>query len=288
MKELEASVGTTADIKSGVQISKVHSGYFSSEKNAEAFCEVGIKPILSKLPKQIKLVDIGGGEGFLTKHVEKYLTKNGFQVDAYVLDANKYYLEKAKSCGLKTILSSIQNSNITDADLIIARAFIHYNSKNNQQKLMNKIFSSLKTGGFFVHQMSSGSKENCKIRSDIVNLKSLGRAVANQQYNWISENECLEMMNKAGFKENIVAGYAPNNSWSPQEQWERFNKKRFDEAKESHVKTLLKKRITFLSQANNFIEKYITKYKNKDIKKLDESTYLIEYTYPILIGRKSI
>lgn len=148
MKEMEASVGTTADIKSGVQISKVHSGYFSNKKNAEAFCEVGIKPILSKLPKLIKIVDIGGGEGFLTNHVEKYLTKRGFQVNAYVLDANKYYLEKAKSHGLKTILSSIQNSNVKDADLIIARAFIHYNSKNNQQKLLDKIFSSLKIGGF--------------------------------------------------------------------------------------------------------------------------------------------
>lgn len=289
MGKIKASAGTTADIKAGVQISEVHGGYFSNEKNAEAFCKIGIKPIISKLPTKIKLVDMGGGDGLLTKYVEKYLTKNGFKVDAYVLDANKYYLDKAKSRGLRTILSSIQNSNVKNIDLIIARAFIHYNPKNTQQKLMNKIFSSLKKGGFFVHQMSSGSKENCKLRSDIVNLRSLGRAAPSQKYSWITEKECLKMMKLAGFKENVVAGYAPDNSWSPQEIWERANKKRFDEAKEPRVKILLeKKRIAFLSEANKLIERYVTKYKSKDIKKLDEATYLIKYKYPILIGRKPI
>ncbi len=286
MGKLDASAGTIADIESGVQISKVHGKYFSNRKNAEIFCKIGIKPITQKLPKRIKLVDMGGGEGFLTNYVKKYLVENGFKVDAYVLDANKYYLNKAKSHELKTILSSIQDSNIKDADLIIARVFIHYNSKKNQQKLMNKIFSSLKIGGFFVHQMSSGSKENCKLRSDLVNLRSLKRAAPNQQYNWLSENECLEIMKKSGFKNNIIAGYAPENSWSPQEVWDRFNKKRFDKTKENHIKNLLEKNKTiFLSQANKLIEKYMSKYKNKNIK-IDESTYLIECAYPILIGRK--
>lgn len=285
-----ASIGTSADMRAGVQISKVHGGYFSNEKNAEAFCKVGIDKILKNLPKKLTLIDFGGGEGFLTNHVKKYLASKEYVVDAAVLDANIQYLEIAKSTGLKTIQSSIQDSKIQNADLIIARALIHYNSAEKQQEIFNKIFQSLKKGSYFVHQLSSGSKENCELRSNIVNIPSLGRAVNNFHYKWLSEKECLAMMKTAGFKENEVIGYAPANSWGPQEQWDRFNKKITDEAIASGNKILLKeieqKKIIYLNEANDLIRVYLTKYKNKDIKKIDDRTYLIEYTYPIIISRK--
>lgn len=292
MEKPQASIGTSADMRAGVQISKVHGGYFSNEKNAEAFCKVGIDKIIKNLPKKLTLIDFGGGEGFLTNSVKKYLTLKGYDVDAAVLDANTQYLEIAKSAGLKTIQSSIQDSKIKGADLGIARALIHYNSAEKQQGIFNKIFESLKQGGYFVHQLSSGSKENCELRSNIVNIKSLGRAVAGFKYKWLSEEECLSMMKKAGFKENAVVGYASPNSWGPQEQWDRFNKKATDEAKASGDKKLLeeieKKKSIYLKEANSLIERYLAKYgnKDKDINKIDDNTYLIEYTYPILISRK--
>ncbi len=236
MNKPQASIGTSADMKAGVQISKVHGGYFSNEKNAEAFCKIGIDKILPNLPKKLILVDFGGGEGFLTKYVKNYLIARGYKVDASVLDANTQYLEIAKSVGLSIIQSSIQDSKIKNVDLGIARAVVHYNSKEKQQELFNKIFESLKEGGYFVHQLSSGSEENCKLRSDIVNIKSLGRAVAGFKYKWLSEKDCLSRMKKAGFKENFVVGYAPTNSWGPQEQWDRFNKKKLMKQKPLEIK----------------------------------------------------
>jgi len=292
MTPQHASVGTTADIQSGVEISKVHRGYFSSKKNADAFCEIGIKPTLPDLPKQIKLIDLGSGEGFLTKTVENYLKSRGYAVDAYALDANARFLEKANSAGLKTIHSSIQDSNAENADLIIARAFIHYNSQAEQQKLFDKIFQSLKPGGYFVHQMSSGSKENCELRSNVVNLRSIGRAAANQKYHWLSEEACIKMMLNAGFQETVVSGYAPVNAWTLQEQWDRFNKKKIEEATETGDEFSLQKiesnRQKYLAAANRLIQNYLEKYKNKDqdVKKVAEDTYLIKYAYPILISKK--
>jgi hypothetical protein len=292
MKKLQASVGTSADMAAGVKISQVYGGYFSDAKNAETFCEIGIKEILPNLPKKITLIDFGGGEGFLTKHVRDYLISKGYEVEASVLDANFQYIEIAKSEGLSVILSSIQDSNVKNTDLIIARAVIHYNPAEMQQSIFNKIFDALKNGGYFIHQLTSGSKENCKLRSDLVNIKSLHRAADDFKYKWISEKECIRMLKKAGFKENFVAGYAKANAWGPQEQWERFNKNRTDEAKLSGDKILLEKiekeKEIYLTEANNLVKKYLAKYKNRDndIKKIDEVTYLVEYPYPIIISRK--
>jgi len=290
MKKLRASVGTSADMAAGVKIGQVYGGYFSNENNAEIFCKIGIEPIIKNLPKKLTLVDFGGGEGFLAKHVREYLISKTYQVDASVLDANDQYLEIAKSFGLSTICSSIQDSNLKDVNLIIARAVIHYNPAEKQQIIFNKIFESLTKSGYFVHQLTSGSEENCKLRSDIVNIKSLCRAAGDFKYKWISEKECFRMLKKAGFKENLVAGYAPSNAWGPQEQWERFNKKRTDEAKASDNKLLLKKiekeKNIYLNEANNLIIKYIAKYGDKDIKKIDDNNYLVEYPYPIIISRR--
>ncbi|OIO23168.1 hypothetical protein AUJ65_04375 [Candidatus Micrarchaeota archaeon CG1_02_51_15] len=285
-----ASVGTSADIKAGVRISRVHSGYFSNARNAELFCKIGIDPILTNLPKKITVFDFGGGEGFLTKRVKEHLASKGYDVNASVLDANAVYLKIAKSAGLQTILSSIQDSKVSSADLIIARAVIHYNSAERQQAVFNKIFESLKKGGYFVHQVSSGSKENCCLRSDILNIKSLGRAAARSEYNWLSEEDCLSMAKKAGFKENFVAGYALANSWSPREQWDRFNKKATDEAKSAGNRTLLDRiewrKAAYLKEANRLVEEYAAKHGINGIKKTGEHAYRIEYTYPIFICRK--
>ncbi len=288
MEKIQASVGTTADIGSGVEISKVHGGYFSNLQNAEAFCEIGIAPILSKLPKKVKLFDFGGGEGFLTKVVQDFLTSHGHIVDSCVLDANAKYLKKAKELGFKTVLTSIQDSQVRDADLILARALIHYNSPEKQQPIFEKIYSSLKEGGFFVHQNSSGSVENCKLRSDIVNLPFLGRSASGKNYHWLSEEACIALMERAGFSTTSVVGYAPKNSWSPLEQWNRFNKKKAEEAQDSAtLEQIERKKNLFLTKAEELIKNYLMKYNNKDadIEKKG-TTSLIWYQYPILLSEK--
>jgi hypothetical protein len=290
MPDQKIPLGTYSDINSGVDISKVHNNYFSNNKNADIFCEIGIRPILSELPKSIKLIDFGGGMGFLTKSVKDYLEKNNFKVEAIVLDANERFLVEAKKQGLKTVKTAIQLSKINDADIIISRALIHYNQKEDQQNILDIIFKSLKTRGFFIHQNSSGTKENCKLRSDIVNSNYLGRTPEGFKYNWVDENKCLDMSRKVGFQKSYTAGYAPGNSWGPEEQWDRFNKKETDIAEtENNLDKLgeieIRKK-NFLTKSKELIELYISKWGLKDIKKDDDEKYTITYSYPIIICKK--
>lgn len=290
-KFVKKITGTRADLVAGVDISKVHGGYFSSNKNIKEFINLGIKPIEKYLPKKVLHLDYGGGQGHLGKGVKDYLISKGFKVKTIVVDANSEFLKQSKEKGLRGELCNVQDSKLKDVDLITMRAVIHYNNPENQQGIFNKVFSSLKKGGFLVHQMSSGSKENCELRSAIVNISSLGRAVGKEHYRWISEEQCIDMLKKAGFSENNVFDYAPSNSWGPEEQWDRFNKKKTIQAKEinnfEELKLLESRRKNYLREANKLIENYLKKFSNSNlgvIKKKD--SFLINYTYPILVSRK--
>lgn len=69
--------GSKADIQAGVDISKVHGGYFSSVKNAQDFCDFGIGSIEKNLPREMTYMDFGGGQGFLGRLVKSYLEERG-------------------------------------------------------------------------------------------------------------------------------------------------------------------------------------------------------------------
>lgn len=220
------------------------------------------------------------------------MVSKGHEVKTIVVDANPQYLKVAQEKGLLIEINNIQNSKAKDADLVTMRAVIHYNKQENQQKIFDKIFKTLKKGGYLVHQNSSGSKENCELRSAIVNLRSLGKVVSDENYKWVSEEECIKMANKAGFKDNKVAGYAPSNAWGPEEQWDRFNKKKTEEAillnNKTEIELIKKRREIYLQEANKLIEDYIKKYSNEIlgiIKKKDDN-YLINYTYSIIVSKK--
>ena len=75
------AVGTRADISGKVEIGKVFGGYFSNPANAQAFVDLGVKPIFEDLPKSIKYSDFGGGDGYLGKFVADFLKKHGKKDD---------------------------------------------------------------------------------------------------------------------------------------------------------------------------------------------------------------
>lgn len=272
-KFIPKSAGTLSDITAGVEISKVHGGYFSSEKNINAFIDKGIKPIINKLPKKLLYIDFGGGEGLLAKKITEYLKKKDFEVETIVIDGNWKYLEKAKDLGLKTILANVEDISTKKADLITIRSVLHYNSLNRQEEILKNIYKHLKSNGFLVTQISSGSKENCELRTDIVNLKSLGRTKTGDEYKWINEEEFLKLTNKVGFKSNL-AGYAPPCSWSPEEQWNRFNSN--DKNKENYLK-----------ESEEIIKKYLKMFSAKILGiRVEDKNYIINYQYPIFISSK--
>lgn len=286
--------GTKADIDAGVEISKVHGGYFSSIEKARAFCDVGVSKILSELPAHIRYADFGGGEGFLTKTIVAYFREHGKEVDASVVDANEKSLDVVKKEGLHAINANLQDCNVGDLNLITMRAVNHYNPWEDQVAIMKNAHANLADGGFLLNQLSSGSRENVSLRTVIIHLPSLvyGRNVGKVGYRWVAEDEYPILCAEAGFSNTQLAGYAPGNAWGPMEQWERMNGNRLHEAEESRDEQLIaalhKHRDNFISEANTLIESYLQKDENKDlgVEQAEDGSYVVRYTYPIFISRK--
>ena len=292
LKKFRASaIGSRADIKAGVDISKVNGGYFSSPKNNKSLLKIGVAAIEKKLPKIVKYADFGGGQGLLARPVVDFLKTKAHTVRGVVVDGNENYLAEAKKKGLAVALCNLESCPISNLDLLTMRAVIHYNTPPKQRKILRNVFSSLKVGGYFVHQVSSGSVANCTLRAAIVNLPELGRGGAGK-YHWTSVDEALQLHEDAGFSDTYIAGYAPSASWGPEEQWERFNKKLIDDAtreqNQKKLQKILHRREKYFTAANAVIKKFLKKYGAKEtgIEQKSNGNFTIHYPYPIIISRK--
>ncbi len=272
------AIGSRADIQAGVDISKVHGGYFSSAENARVFCEVGIQKIENDLPREMSYVDFGGGQGFLADLVSKYLEQLGHLVKVEVVDGNEGYLKVAGEIGLSTRLGNLELVEYNDIDLVTMRAVLHYNLPSVQQEIVKNIYRALNPGGYFVHQLSAArSKANNQLRADLVNIPALGRD-GSGSYNWISENDAVKLHELAGFSETMVVGEAPGGSWGPLSQWERFNAGKGDEGRKAQ----------YLREAQAVIDDYRAKYSDEEtgLEKLADGSFVVHYEYPILVSRK--
>lgn len=290
------SIGSRADLKAGVDISKVFGGYFSNLEAAQAFVDIGIKNIERELPQNIKLADFGGGQGFLTNVVSNYLIQKGHNINAFVIDSNPLFLEEVKRNNpeLNIYQCNLENCNFENTDIITMRAVNHYNPPNKQLEILKSSLLSLKEKGFLISQISSGSKENCELRSAIVNLPSLERGAKGENYHWTSIEEYISFLEKTGFGNINVAGYAPDCKWSPEEQWDRFHAKETTEAQNLNNITKLeiinKNRERFLSDSYDLIRTYISKHGEicLGINFDQNGIATINYKYPIIISQKII
>jgi SAM-dependent methyltransferase len=283
-----SAIGSNADMAASVNIGKVYGGYFGKPKNAEAFCKIGFASIEKSLPKKIEYADFGGGQGFLAQTVKEYLQAHGHKVHAIVADSNSSYLKEAQKLGLETTLCNLEDFPLSQMDLITMRAVLHYNHPKNQIAILESARRALKPGGFFIHQVSAGSESNARLRSDIVNLPSLGRAGAGN-YHWHSVDEAIELHKAAGFEDTKLVDFAPAASWGPDEQWDRFNTKRFNEAKNDAERKLIEnQKSDYLRQARGLIQKYIKEYgaEATGVESLPNGRQIIHYQYPIIVSRK--
>jgi hypothetical protein len=285
------AIGTQADSAAKVDISKVHGGYFSDPENIERFIEVGIAPIVPELPREVKYVDFGGGQGDLALGVKRYLEANGRTVHAIVADANEEYLHIAETKGLEINPCNIEETTFSDLDLITMRAILHYNSPAQQKLIIKRAFNSLRAGGFLIHQNSSGTKANCELRSALVNIPELGRAGAGD-YCWVSEDEYTFLSKDVGFSNTSHVDYAKANSWGPEEQWDRFNseitKRALEEKDEDTFNDIQKRKKIYLEKAIELIKQYskVHTTESLQITRAPNGQIEIGYLYPIVVSRK--
>jgi SAM-dependent methyltransferase len=280
------AVGTRADISGKVDMSKVFGGYFSNPVNAQAFIDIGIKPILEGLPGSIKYSDFGGGDGYLGKFVADFLRESGRKVNTLVIDANPEYLRKARKLGLKTKLANLQDIKVKDFDLITMRAVNHYNSLKEQIKILKNTHDSLRKGGYLISQISTGNKANVNMRNLIKNklLKLTGEG---EPYEWVTAEKYIKILKAGGFKWIKPVGHAPSGKWALEEQWERYHSKKRAEA-------LAKGNMKEVERIDNQKEKYMAyakklvkmeKFRNAGVKKIDNS-HVVHYRYDIIMAKR--
>lgn len=280
------AVGTRADIAGKVEISKVFGGYFSNPENAQAFIDLGIKPILEELPKNIKYSDFGGGDGYLGKFVADYLKKNEKKVDTLIIDANPEYLKKAKSLGLKTKVANIQDIKVKNFDLITMRAVNHYNPLKEQIKILKNAHNSLKKGGYLVSQISTGNLANVKVRNLIKNrlLKLTGEG---EPYEWVTTKKYIQLLKASGFKWIKPVGYAPSGKWALEEQFDRYYSKKREAALAKgnikEVRNIDKKKEIYMEYAKKLVK--MEKFREAGAKKQGES-YVVHYQYHVIMAKR--
>ena len=284
--------GVAADLGLSVEISKVHGGYFSNPDRAQEFAEFGLAELEAELPHDVRYADFGGGEGFLAQHIKAYLESSGHQVSVRLVDANERYLAAAKE---KTAIDGIvvdlrEYVSAEPLDLISTRAVHHYNSFEDQERIMQNIRASLTPDGFYVNQLSSGTDANCELRTALVNSPLLIHGTGGKGYHWTSIREYHDLAARAGFRETKLVGYAKANGWGPEEQWERMNGEKLRMATGGNNQDLIAEltthRETYFHWANETIKGYIERYGELEANVVPtEESYIVNYEYPIFVSR---
>ena len=291
--EFNLTVGSCrADMMAGVDISKVQSGYFSDQENIEAFIEIGIARVAADLPNRIRFADFGGGTGVLTTQVSIHLATHGHKIHSIVVDANDQFLEQARGSCSEAVLADLETCQIKHCDLITMRAVNHYNPLVKQQKILNNVYRSMSPGAFLVSQISSGSTENCCLRSEVSNLMSLGRSTCSDGFHWTTVDDYLDLLRAAGFANSACVGEAPGSVWRAEDLWNRFNLNATRQAElvedGDAQAALSRRRETFFRESQQLFQTYDENY-SQDITGLntdDNGEYIIHFKYPVIISRK--
>ena len=286
---------TDADLGSGVEMGKINDGYFSNPHFAQQFIDIGIKPYLDNLGTKIRYAGFGGGEGFLTYLVSKYISSTGRDISTLVVDANGDYLAKAKQLGLQTLCADIAEAELAEQDLITMRSVNHYSSLSLQKDILNNIHRALKPGGVLVSQNLSGpSDAYCRLASGLSRIEALGRVVNHPDTpHMSSEKEFMGLLEASGFKDMEVFGYAHTIKVSPLYYWTRFNGHHYDAAKASAdiatLAALEKQRQIYLQRAKQLIEDFLDQASDveRQLIRADGASYIVTLTFPVFGGRRS-
>jgi ubiquinone/menaquinone biosynthesis C-methylase UbiE len=130
-------------------IKKIYRGYFVSKETISSF----LACLPSFLNKEIKICDIGGGQGYLLDQVRKFYKDKGYKVSCWIVDYNKEQLKLAPPYFYKVCKNALEFYKDNFFDLIIMRSVLQFLlRKNHKIKVLNNIYKSLKLNGYFINQ----------------------------------------------------------------------------------------------------------------------------------------
>jgi|GEM_PF-1286140 len=278
-----------ADKEAEVEIGKQFC--FSEKDVARQFCKMGMVGIEASLPKKLSCADIGGGAGVLAEQTKEWLEDQGHDVSMVVVDGNSYSLDQARSRGLRTEISRLDELNVGDLDLIVMRAVLHYNDQKTQEKILNNIFYALKGGGYFVSQHAYGNGENSMLR-DMIASMAIDMDAKENIYHWPTMEDYKRMLVSSGFEDFQDKGYVTDNVWGPEYMWDRFYGQLLRRAQDTNDNQKMRNleifRKEYLRRSNEYIKEVIQQYgaEHVGVRSKDDESYEIVSKYRIVSCRK--
>lgn len=138
----------------GKNWNSVHAGYFSNPVIAAPLVQKIRDVILSSRPD--RLVDLGGGTGFLLRELDRQRLVDGIQL--VNLDVSPTQLAAVSEARIRTIQHSLTDFTRADVGLIssrflfIMRSVLHYYGKDGLKPALGHLRQQMRHGEVFVHQ----------------------------------------------------------------------------------------------------------------------------------------
>lgn len=167
-----------------------------------------IKINMELLPKNSKVLEIGSADGVNAAYIKEL----GYNITAS--DIANDFLNEIKNKGLNPIKFNILEDEITEkySAIFAWRVFVHF-TKDDIVKVFEKVHDALENDGIFVFNMMN--REIKKVDNEWVDFPNEYQMGAERFYQYFSENEINELINKKGFKIYSFhkEGGENNNKW---------------------------------------------------------------------------
>ena len=176
----------------------MHGGYFSSPEVVQPLV-TEIAETYRKNPVE-KVVDLGGGTGFLLSNVATALVENAFNPGFIDIDLSIDQLNAVSDPRIQTLCSSIDSFRRDEilqkeeSAIFISRSTLHYYGKDGLLPAIRHIRKEMQKGEFFIHQTA------CFLQPDSRDLMNLIYEMMGTGKWYPTADGLCELLEKNGFE----------------------------------------------------------------------------------------
>ncbi len=152
-----------------------------------------IKNSIELLPKGVKVLEIGSGDGTNAKYIERL----GYSITAS--DVAEDFLKTINSKGLKVINFNILKDNIIEkySAIFCWRVFVHF-TKEDIEKALQKIYNMLESDGLVIFNVMNREIKN--VDEEWIDFPNECHMGVERYYKYFSESELYEIFTKIGYQ----------------------------------------------------------------------------------------
>lgn len=167
-----------------------------------------IKDSFSSLPKQVKVFEIGSGDGTNAKFIQNL----GYDITAS--DAADDFINAIRNKGLKTVKFNVLEDNFIDkyCGIFCWRVFVHFTTED-VKKTINKVYNALEYNGIFI--FNAINREIKSVDDEWIDFEGEYHMGAKRYYKYFRKEELDKIIKQTKFeiKDFHKEGGENNNKW---------------------------------------------------------------------------